>query len=196
MSDSDQSSIKQQGQDDEPQVMILRHRAADLLLSQREQVNRRIHNRMISNARKITDTEEVLSTALRRLDSLILTGRARARTDAQLFALVHEVIERAIREKARYAERIKRREKLVGAMRGDTGLQGLLPSGELFVRLGQLARDPVDKEIAMLRARGLRLHEIAESMGLPDTVIRKRWSRLKVRAREMLGEGTRDDDRQ
>ncbi len=151
---------------------------------------------MMAQARKVTDTEDVLSTALRRLDSLILSGQARARTDAELFALVHEVIERTIREKARNARRLKRREQVAAELLAQSQYPAVVPSQDLFRRLGQLARDEIDKEIAILRARGLRFHEIAESMGLPDTVVRKRWSRLKTRAEEMLNGGACDDHRQ
>jgi len=196
LSDSGQSTTSAEGDAKEPEVVVLRRRAAELLIAQRDGVNRRIHSRMMSQARKVTDTEDVLSTALRRLDSLILSGRARARTDAELFALVHEVIERSIREKARNARRLKRREQIASELLAQSQFRAVVPSQELFQRLGQLARDEIDKEIAILRARGLRLHEIAESMGLSDTVVRKRWSRLKSRAEEMLNGGDRDDYRQ
>lgn len=196
LSDSGQSTNVAEGDAQETEVVVLRRRAAELLIAQRDGVNRRIHSRMMSQARKVSDTEDVLSTALRRLDSLILSGRARARTDAELFALVHEVIERSIREKARNARRLKRREQIASELLAQSQYQAIVPSQELFQRLGQLARDEIDKEIAILRARGLRFHEIAESMGLPDTVVRKRWSRLKSRAEEMLNGGDRDDHRQ
>ena len=170
-------------------MAFLRDRAAELLLSQRDKINRRIHSRMLQSARKITDTEEVLSTALRRLDSLIVKGSMRAQSDAQLFALVHQVIERTIREKARNARRLKRRELLAEELAASARVEGIVPTQDLLVRIGRLANDATDKEIALLRARGIRLHEIAESLGMPDAVVRKRWSRLKIRAREIMSEG-------
>lgn len=181
---------------DEHETHVLRNRAADLLFAQRDKVNRRIHSRMLSQARKITDTEEVLSTALRRIDSLILSGKARAETDAQLFALVHQVIERTILEKARNARRLKKREQVVAELSTSPELKTTIPTPELCIRIGQFAQDPVDREIAMLRARGLKLHEIAASISMSDSVVRKRWSRLKSRARGLLSEGNPDDHRQ
>lgn len=151
---------------------------------------------MLRSARKVTDTEDVLSTALRRLDSLIIKGSVRATTDAQLFALVHQVIERTIKEKARNARRLKRRELLAEELASSARVEGIVPTQDVCVRIGRLANDALDKEIAMLRARGVRLHEIAESLGLPDTVVRKRWSRLKIRAREIMNEGDHHDHRQ
>ena len=113
----------------------------------------------------------------------------RAQSDAQLFALVHQVIERTIREKARNARRLKRRELLAEELAASARVEGIVPTQDLLVRIGRLANDATDKEIALLRARGIRLHEIAESLGMPDAVVRKRWSRLKIRAREIMSEG-------
>ncbi len=190
---SDSSPRSTQGSCSELDVELLRDRAAELLLSQRDKINRRIHSRMLQSARKIADTEDVLSTALRRLDSLIIKGSMRAQSDAQLFALAHQVIERTIREKARNARRLKRRELIAEELAASARVEGIVPTQDLLVRIGRLSNDATDKEIALLRARGIRLHEIAESLGLPDAVVRKRWSRLKIRAREIMSEGENHD---
>lgn len=178
-----------------PSEEPMRKRAAKLIYAQRAQIYRRISTLLVPEARQVTDTEEVLSTALRRVDRLIARGLFRGEEDEQLYALVHRVLERTIREKARNARRQRAREQIVARLNQDrANAPPLVISSELCERVGQLTRDPIDREIALLRGRGMKFHEIAESMEMSPAGVRKRWSRIRRRAEELAAQEPHHDD--
>lgn len=166
----------------------LRERAAELIERQRPDIYRRIHKLMLNQARRITDTEEILSTALRRVDHLIARGAFEGTEDAQIYSAVHRVIERTIKEKARNARRLQARELAAAQLSDPAQLDLVLPSRNLCEQIGSLTRDPIDREIALLRGRGMKFHEIAEAIGMQPSGVRKRWSRMKEQAREIMGQ--------
>ena len=167
----------------------VRERAAQLIHAQREQILNRISALLVPEARKLTDTEDIMSTAVRRVDKLIARGLLRGQADPQIYALVHRVLERTIKEKARTAKRTRTREYIAAELRRHVQGNSMdVITSDVHERVGKIAVDPIDREIALLRGRGMRFHEIAASLGMSPAGVRKRWSRLKSRASEELFE--------
>ena len=166
-----------------------RGHVAQLIEDQRDSINKRISWWLMSDARALADTEDVLSTAMRRVDRLVAEGKFRGESDAQVYALVHRVIDRTIREKVRSAKRLRLREKIALELEGHTRGGPYISAAQVHEIVVALTDDPIDKETALLRARGLRFHEIAESVGMQPAGVRKRWSRLRERAQNRLTQG-------
>lgn len=168
-------------------VQAQRAQAAYLIERQRMGLHARIHRLLSDDARKLTDTEDILSTVRRRVDRIIYEGRLSAASNEQFYSLVHSVVERAILEKIRMGRRARLREQAAGAVR----LRSLVESRgseaiSLTERIGRVLTDPVDRELVLLRGRGLSFEMIAESMKMQPAAVRKRWSRIRARARVLL----------
>ncbi|MBL4592069.1 MAG: sigma-70 family RNA polymerase sigma factor [Phycisphaerales bacterium] len=178
-------------------VQVRRQEAAEHIQQQRDTVMRRIHSLLGGGARKITDTEDVLSTTLRRVDKAVYTGRLRAINDAQFYSFVHRVIEQAILEKTRSANRIRKREGAFQRMRGSDEEPLTAKSAmvrEDIERMSRVISDPLDREIVFLKGRGLTSALIAESMGMEAAAVRQRWGRMRAKVREMILEDARSEE--
>lgn len=175
-----------------------RDQAANLLARQRDSIMSRIHSILSDKARKITDTDDVLSTTLRRVDSAILRGQLRAMTDEQFFAFVHGVIERTISEKARNSARLVQREQSSSCIlktQNEGQAQVKMLSSEDLQFIGRLLTDPIDREIVLLKGRGLSFEQIAQSMGIYPAAVRKRWSRVRLLVREAVSKDSENEIR-
>lgn len=175
--------------DPAPELGQRRERAAKLVYEQRDTIKSRIHRMIGNQARLVTDTEDVLSTALRRVDSLISRGQDQAQSDEQFFALVHGVIDRCIKEKSRNASRLRARELVAQRLREerwDRQPDPRVMTSEQLEHIGRSIPDPLDRQIILLRGRNLSFESIAQAMRLEPGTVRKRWSRLRVKAREQL----------
>lgn len=171
--------------------------AAELVQTQRATIMRRIHSILGSNARKIADTEDVLSTATRRVDKAIYDGRLKAASNAEFYAFVHGVIERVILEKARSSQRTKHRELTAQKMHSSsiksTPLKRVIVKEDVD-RVGRVISNPVDREIVLLRGRGLKLSEIAKTMGLESGTVRQRWTRMRAKIGKIIVEDLRREE--
>ncbi len=175
------------------EIEALRTRAANMVTAQRRTIMVRIHSLLDDGARTVTDTEDVLSTALRRIDSAVLRGAVEAVTDEQFYAFVHGVIERTIKEKLKRSIRLRARERVANevhlTLRSSTAQSRTLAKEDLQ-RIGAAISDPIDREIVLHKGRGLSWGQIADLVSMDPAAVRKRWSRMRVRVRLMV---ERDD---
>ena len=161
-----------------------REAAARLIDNERSQFLHRIHRLLgRDTARRITDTEEILSTAQRRVDDAITRGVLRAQSDKELYSFVHRVIERAIFEKAKQGGRLTARETIAGRLRelGAADPTRSEATREQLIDLGSRVDNPIDREIVHLLGRGLNAAQVGASLGMSPERIRQRWHRLKKR---------------
>ncbi len=120
-----------------------------------------------------------------------MRGKLRAKTDEQIYAFVHAVIERTILEKARSSRRLTRRERIAQQIRDRQNARpdhSTVYTAEDVQRLGQMITCPIDREIILLRGRDLSFTVIAEMMQMEPTAVRMRWSRIRQRVREVFVE--------
>ena len=147
-------------------------------------------------ARKVTDTEEILSTALRRIDHAIVKGNMDAVSDAQFYAFMHSVIERSILEKARASRRLNKRELIAARLQTHKSSQEVRDQDAVLEQLaliGKHVTDQCDREVVMLRGRGMGFGEIAQQLGMTPEAARKRWSRARNAVRALLQEREGND---
>lgn len=189
--DHDFSSI------DSKPVDAKRAQASQLIEDQREILTQRIHQLLGNSSRKMANTDEILSTSWRRIDQAIVNGNLEAKSNEQFFAFVHGVIRHTIMEKARAGRRMTQREQAAQILRehvenNEPGTQ----SDKLFdvFQLCELFQDPVNREIILLKGRGLSFSVIAELMDMESSAVRMRWSRIRMRVREHLDRGSMNED--
>ena len=157
----------------------------------------RIHRLLGDDARRVTDTDDILSTALRRIDSVIESGNLEAQNERQFYAFVHGVIERTILEKGRKSRSLTAREKIAQDIRNKLptpAVEQRVVTADELNRIGQLITDPIDREIILLKGRGSSFVEIAESMQMTSDAVRKRWSRIRASVREQIKGDSWNDD--
>lgn len=172
-----------------------RESAAEMVEQQRSSLLTRIHILLGDDARRLTGTDDILSTAWRRIDTVIMQGNLKAQTDQQIYAFVHGVIERTILEKARSSRRLTRREQIAQQLK-DHQTTGAVDANKCFTaedvqRVGQVITNPIDREIVLLRGRDLSFAKIAEIMHMEDAAVRMRWSRIRQRVNRVLGEDSK-----
>ena len=169
----------------------LRKHAANLVEKQRSSLQSRIHTLLGDDARRLTGTDDILSTASRRIDRAIMMGKLRAETDEQIYAFVHAVIERSILEKARSSRRLTRRERIAQQNIDQQNFQSECPqkySVEDVEQLGRLITNPIDREIVLLRGRDQSFKAIAAAMQMDPAAVRMRWARIRQRVRGYIEE--------
>ena len=197
MNDKDDSSsesdfAQNQGADHQ------RTHAAQLVEQQRATLMSRIHRLLGDDARRVTDTDDILSTALRRIDNAIEQGSLEAQSERQFYAFVHGVIERTVLEKARKSRGVSARERIAQEIKDEVSspsIEQRVIAVEELNRIGKMVTDPIDREVIFLRGRDLSLAEIAKAMDMTYAAVRKRWSRIRTTVREYIKENSSDDDR-
>lgn len=163
--------------------------AAEVLTQHRDELLRRIHARIGGSTRKITDTEDILSTVARRLDRLIADGRLEAGNERQLFALIHAITDRTLLEKHRMATRAQKRETTSVVGRRVEEAKG---SGDgrieprALEKIVGMVTDPIDRQILDGKARGWSYGTLALELGISEDSVRQRWSRLRRKVQEAL----------
>lgn len=163
--------------------------AAGFLLANKDLIRQR-YRRKLGRLRRFLDSQELVSTLARRLDSFVLRRRVEAASEAQLFALIFRIGDNAIFDKARIFERLKRVEgadsglarewacRLARAERSRTDGAALE-----VARLMHFLTDPLDRRIVMLWLGGRDHADIASLLGVSHDCVRQRWSRLCVKLR-------------
>jgi RNA polymerase sigma factor (sigma-70 family) len=165
-----------------------REAAAEFVRLNEALLRRRYRHKLGSALRRLVDSEDLVSTVSRRLDAYVLSGRVRAVTLQQLWALIQRIIENTLADKARLLARLRRAEaedaQLAAAIAARVEPRADLHAG--LEQLLELVDNPLDREVVHLWLSGLQLKLIAEQLGMTEENARKRWQRIKTRLRERL----------
>jgi DNA-directed RNA polymerase specialized sigma24 family protein len=155
-------------------------------------VRRRIRGKLSPRLRRLFDSEDILSTVLRRLDAYVQTGQMRIEGEPQFMQLLRQISEAAVVDKARVLRRLERVE---GA---DAPLAHVLRTrllegencpeshDETLQAAFKALDDETDRRILWHWLSGRDHAATAESVGLTHAAVRKRWERIRVRLREAL----------
>jgi DNA-directed RNA polymerase specialized sigma24 family protein len=161
-------------------------------------IRRRIRGKLSPAMRRIFDSQEILSTVGRRLDSYVRSGQLEATNEGELWALVFRMANNAVIDKVRVFHRLQ-------AVEGEDGQF----AQELYRRLRQAERkrregaeveidralrlldDHVDRAILSLWLAGVSHTVIAEHVELAPTAVRKRWQKIRTRLYECFSRGSR-----
>lgn len=148
-------------------------------------IRNRLRRKLSGSARRLFDSQDVLSTVLRRLDRLSAEGRLKAQTDEQLLNLLLTITDNIVVDRYRVLEKLKRTEGPDGEWATQL-MQRLnaadVNSGdEILASIYQSLQSDDDKIILTLWMRDLPHRVIAESIGISPDAARKRWSILRQR---------------
>ncbi len=173
-----------------------RDAGADLMARYRSRIRRRIRGKLGPAMRRLFDSGEVLSTVARRLDTLISSGRLRAATDGQFWALVFRMAENSLIEKARVFRTLQAQEgedgelayRMLDRMRTAERRDHDGPEVELDLALRTLG-DGLDRQILSLWLMGNQPTSIAAAVNMPPATVRKRWERIRGQLRVAIASG-------
>lgn len=160
-------------------------------------IRRRVRGQLGVSMRRLFDSQEILSTVARRLDSLVTAGDVRAREEDQLWALVFQIARFSIVDKARVMERLAtvEAEDRDFAVEVATELEGAAEGEESDRRVERMflsLPDPVDRQILEMWLRDVPQVAIGRALGMPAGTVRRRWRGIKDRlAPRMSGGGGR-----
>lgn len=171
-----------------------RDAAAEFIRRYGPRLRRRIRSRLGPRLRRIFDSQDILSTLARRLDSFVLRGGLRVESEGQLWAFVLRMAENATIDKQRILRRLRavegedspvaraleRRMARAGADDSDQSV------GVEIERALALLDDPLDREILSMWLAGHPHTVTAQAVGLAPTAVRKRWQVIRGHLRERL----------
>lgn len=162
--------------------------AAEFVLQYEPQIRRRIRGKLGRRLRRLFDTQDILSTLLRRLDVLILGHHLRAQSEEQMWSLVMRIAETAVLEKGRMMHRLKRRDDLDPdlAEQMSSRLTSAAEEDDFDVQMTavfDLVENGTDRQILWMWLAGYEHPVTARVLGISHDAVRKRWERVKTHIR-------------
>ncbi len=139
--------------------------------------------------RRVFDSEDLLSTVRRRLDRCVVSGKLQAETEAQLWALVGRLADRAVSSQAR---RLKHApiydqedrqflDELLGVTARNDREERREIVREIFGRMSA-----TERVIAVGTLRGQSQAELGEQLGMSEGAVKQRWFRVRGKIRQEL----------
>ncbi len=170
---------------------------ARFVMANGEQIRAIARRKLGRPSRRVTDSEDVLSSVLRRLDEMGARGTLRLRSERELWGLIEAIacnaavskvrmIERArnfLTEDGRYANQLLSR---LNDCEGDDEVTLLL------LRMTASLRNPEDRQILTLMHRGANHRAIGSLLGTSEQASRQRWKRIREELCERFAKGVLD----
>lgn len=155
-------------------------------------IKRRARSRLRNRTRRLFDSQDILSTVGRRLDTIVRERRVTARTGDQFWSLVNKVMNTSLIEKARVVEALREKEGAESSFASEmlSELERLerSPRSEgfefAFDDMLALLESDEDRTIVSLWASGVTYREIAEHLGCQETRVRQRFYRACAKLRD------------
>ena len=168
-----------------------REAAAAFVMRYSSRIRRRIRGKLNPSMRRVFDSQDILSTVGRRLDSFVQSGRMDAASEGQLWSLMFTIANNAVVEKSRQFRRLRRLEdadcgfarELTDRQRRSERRASAAPPIEVGEAIS-LFDDKIDKQILSLWLSDTRQCDIARRIDLAPTAVRKRWQKITTRLRE------------
>lgn len=163
-----------------------REAAAQFIIRYEDRIRRRIRGKLNPSMRRLFDSQDIFSTVGRRLDQYVRTGKLEAQSENQLWALIFRMATNAVIDKSRMYRRLQKAEGLDSQFAQE--LMSRFRQAERRDKQGveieidsvvNLLSDDIDREILTQWLFGSRLIEIAQSIGMAHTGVRKRWQKIR-----------------
>jgi len=148
------------------------------------EIRRVARRRLPDPGKSVYDSEDVLSTVLRRIDRLMFEGRLELRSEPELRGLILRVAECASIDRARLTELSRMR-----LIEDGDFARGLLQSldrcasdDDAAVMLYEMDCSlcvPKDRHLFWLRLRGASHRLIAKELGITEEACRQRWAQVR-----------------
>ena len=168
-----------------------REAAAQFIDRYGQRIRRRLRAKLSPSMRRLFDSQEILSTLARRLDSVVREGKLTADSEPRLWSLVLTISDHALVDKARLLDRLARVEGADGPAAREfrqrlheaetSRPDGAL--GELDEVLKSL-NDPIDRQVLSMWLNDIPHTLIGEELGMSAAAVRKRWQGIRTRLRE------------
>jgi hypothetical protein len=170
---------------------------ARYLLEHEASIRAVARRKLSASTRSVYDSEDVLSSVLRRVDGMAREGALRPRSEAELWALINTIaannainrtrlIERArnfLTEDGPYAYELLRR---LNAFTTDDEVTLLLHRMLAVLGSGE------DRQLLVMYHRGAALNVIAGYLGISDETCRQRWRTIRKLLHERFQAGVLD----
>ncbi len=177
-----------------------REAAAQFVQEYGDLIGRRIHGKMHAGVRRVFDTQDIISTFGRRLDSYVLDKKFHARSENEFWAWVFQVANRSVFDKVKLAEAMRAKEGADSEFAGwmlerlrdkqessEHGADAGPASFSLEELLAPLTSEE-DRTIATLWALDVPYTQIAAETGLSYDLVRQRWHRIQLALRRAHSE--------
>lgn len=163
--------------------------AAVFVLRFGDRIRRRLGSKLGPQMRRVFDSEDILSTVLRRLDVYLVDHDILATNDHQLMGLIYRIADGAVVDKVRLGSRFK---DLFGAefLADESASQLGEDASDLDDKMGNLfdaIDDPQDRVMLWMLLADKTFDQIGEALEVPSARLRKRWQRLRERLRASEG---------
>jgi len=166
------------------------------LVRHEEELRRIARRKLNESSRSVFDSGDVVASVMRRLDSLVMRGQMRARTEAELWGLIRSVLEKTAITKIRMMETARRHfaedgpystEVLSRLERFDDDEASLL-----IFRMAQSIPNAADRQVFFLRLRGISHKACATLTGSTEEAVKARWHRVRTDLQRRFEEGVFD----
>ncbi len=172
-----------------------REAAAEFALRYGPRIRRRIAGKLGPRMRRIFDSQDILSTVLRRFDNYVQKREFDSATEEQLLALVVRIAENAVIDKVRIVQRLERAESADGEIaraminrlrENQGGAHDEAAVDQVLDRAFDALENPIDRQILWFWLAGRRHSDAAEYLDIPAERVRKRWERIRAALSESL----------
>ena len=176
---------------------LSRKKIAIFVWENRMRIRRRVRGKLGAVMRKSIDSEDILSTVMRRLDRAAVSGKVRARSEQELWCLIMAIANIAIADNVRRMQREARARENIGSAQtcdaGDGSHQFEYQAARERAKTLIIAAGPclklLDGNILTMRSRGMSHTSIAGALGADVRIVRVRWQVIKRYLRGMRKEG-------
>lgn len=170
-----------------------REAAAAFLSEYGWRIRRRLRGKLGPEMRRVFDSQDLLSTLARRLDTCVYERKLAATSADEMWAFVMGVARNSILEKARVVRRLRAAEgedtPVAEALRARLEPAREAGPGVALEEVLAAASEGPDRDILWLWLLGTPLAEIAAQIGMNEEAAKKRWQRLRARLRERFSDG-------
>jgi hypothetical protein len=166
-----------------------RESIAAFVLGHEDRIRAIARRKLPAGARSAFGTEDVFSTVVRRLDALAARGLVRAESEAQLWALIRRVVENVSLRRARLVESTASRTGEDAAFWAEVSRDLRRCEGDddafaLIFDMMSAMTDHADRQIFLLRLRGVGHRVIAQQVDSTEEAVRQRWHSIRKELRE------------
>lgn len=169
---------------DPPAPIRSRAELAAFLLERADEIRAVARRKLTTVARCSFDSEDVLSSVVRRMDKLFHDGRLHVTTRDELWRLVQAVAGNRAVSFTRLRERMAQLSEEDGpyAQHLASSFAACTCDDEALLTLYQLAAklaQPADRQLFLLRARGANHRAAAAVLGVSEEAARQRWTSIR-----------------
>lgn len=174
-----------------------REAIANYLMEHRDRIRAVARRKLSANARTVFDSEDVFSSVLRRVDTMVEAGTLRPRSVAELWALIDAITRNNALNRTRLIERARTFLDEEGPY-----AQALLDrlcryksddeATILLYRMMACLSDEIDRQVLSLRLKGASHRAIGTLLGLSEEATRQRWRAIRTLLQEKFSAGVLD----